>query len=61
VQIVNKFQTNLQNQVVKAGDQSLFTMQSGTLAAKLKDKVQELNHESQRVITSNEGSKTKPE
>jgi hypothetical protein len=61
VQIVNKFQTNLQNQVVKAGDQSLFTMQSGTLAAKLKDKVQELNHESQRVITSNEGSQTKPE
>jgi hypothetical protein len=50
VQIINKFQTNLQNQVIKAGDQSLLTMQSGTLAAKSKEK--ELYHESKRVGAS---------
>lgn len=50
VQIINKFQTNLQNQVIKAGDQSLLTMQSGTLAARSKEK--ELSHESKRVGAS---------
>lgn len=35
--IINKFTTNIQNQVVQAGHQELVTMQSGTLLEKLKN------------------------
>ncbi len=34
---INKFVTNVQNQVVQSGGQSLITMQSGELLAKLKE------------------------
>lgn len=39
--IVNNFVTNINNQVVQAGETSLLTMQSSTLAAKLKQLEQE--------------------
>lgn len=35
--IVNKFITNINNQVVKAGDTELITIQSGSLSTKLKE------------------------
>lgn len=35
--IINKFTTNIQNQVVQTGNQELVTMQSGTLLEKLKN------------------------
>lgn len=38
IQVVNQFKANAQNQVIEAGDQSLLTMQSGTLFDKLKMK-----------------------
>lgn len=38
VQIVHKFTTNIQNQVIQAGSQELLTIQSGTLAAQMKSK-----------------------
>ena len=34
--VINKFTTNIQNQVVQAGEQQLITMQSGTLLEKVK-------------------------
>lgn len=42
VQIVHKFTTNIQNQVIQAGSQELLTIQSGTLAAKIKEKQNDL-------------------
>ena len=38
VQIVQRFTTNIQNQVITAGSQELLTIQSGTLAAKVKER-----------------------
>ena len=38
VQIINKFQANLQGQVIKAGDQELVTIQSGSLDSLLQEK-----------------------
>lgn len=35
--VVQKFTTNIQNQVIQTGNQQLLTMQSGTLASKLKE------------------------
>lgn len=38
VQIIQRFTTNIQNQVIQAGTQELLTIQSGTLAARMKEK-----------------------
>ena len=38
VQIIQRFTTNIQNQVIKAGSQELLTIQSGTLAAQMKER-----------------------
>jgi hypothetical protein len=38
VQIINRFTTNIQNQVIQAGSQELLTIQSGTLAAQMKER-----------------------
>jgi hypothetical protein len=38
VQIINKFQTNLQGQVTSIGDQSLITIQSGSLDSLVKNR-----------------------
>lgn len=38
VQIVQRFTTNIQNQVIQAGSQELLTIQSGTLAAQMKER-----------------------
>lgn len=38
VQIIQKFTTNIQNQVIQAGSQELLTISSGTLAAQMKEK-----------------------
>ena len=37
IQVINKFTTNTQNQVVCAGDQELLTIQSGTLLREIKE------------------------
>lgn len=55
--IINKFTTNINNQVIEAGNQRLVTIQSGTLMDKIKaaqNKVNTLDHESQRLITDRE-------
>ena len=38
VQIINKFQANMQGQVIKAGEQELITIQSGSLDSLLQEK-----------------------
>jgi hypothetical protein len=51
-QIVQKFTTNINNQVVQTGDQKLVTVQSGALLDKLKNAgaVKELTNGSQRQL-----------
>lgn len=45
-QITQKFTTNINNQVIVAGDQTLETIQSSSLLAATKQKAQSLHHES---------------
>lgn len=47
VQITQKFTTNINNQVIVAGDQTLETIQSSALLNSTKQKAQSLHHESQ--------------
>ena len=38
MQIINKFQTNIQGQVITVGEQDLLTIQSGALDSLVKEK-----------------------
>lgn len=55
VKIVNKLVTNINNQVVRANEQDLVTIQSGTLAARYKEQTNgtspKLREEAERVIS----------
>jgi len=52
-QVIQKFTTNIDNQVIKVGTQDLTTIQSGTLLNQLKDSTKE----SQNVLQSPSGEK----
>ena len=45
IQIINKFQTNVQGQVVTVGEQNLLTIQSGALDNLVKEKRSEIVHQ----------------
>ena len=52
VQIIQRFTTNIQNQVIQAGSQELLTIQSSSLAARLKDKEIEREKAHERITSS---------
>lgn len=62
-QIINRFTTNVQNQVIKAGEQELLTMQSGTLLREIKEsqtaQLKELQNAAQtKQLTTSEQAPT---
>ena len=62
VQVIQKFTTNIHNQVVQTGDQKLVTVQSGTLLDKIKAKTGQGNENgSQRVIEDSRNTRISEE
>lgn len=61
--VINKFTTNINNQVIEAGNQKLVTIQSGTLMDKIKNSAATrigttIDHESQRTFPNRETVKS---